>query len=395
MKKILVIGNVFPEPDSSAAGTKMMQWLALFKENNFDVIYASTAPKSEFSADISLFVKDSWKIKMNDISFDEQVKTFQPDIVLYDRFMTEEQFSWRIRENHPSAIHLLETQDLHFLREAREKNQDFHNVTCKREIASILRCDLTFIISMAEYNFLRQHFPFVTDKISYFPLCYNIDEAAFANKDRENFFFIGNFLHAPNRQAVLFLKKIWHNIRQNIPTAKVYIYGAYPNQQILQLHNENEGFIVKGRVKNIQPIFTQHAILLAPLQFGAGLKGKLLEAMQFGALSITTPIGAEGIASDGEWNGRVVELDDFVAATVAIYQEHEKWAILAKKGRIILESKFTLEAHKTRVLEEINTLSKDINKWRNDHFLSEVMHFHRQQSVKYLSKWIMEKNKAN
>ncbi len=392
MKKILVIGNVFPEPDSSAAGTKMIQWLTFFKENNFQVAYASTAPKSEFSADISDFVNASWKINMNDDFFNEQVKEFMPDIVLYDRFMTEEQFSWRIREIHPSAMHLLETQDLHFLREAREKNSDFHNVTCKREIAAILRCDLTFIISLFEYNFLVEHFPFVIDKISYFPLCYNVKDALTSIEYRNDFFFIGNFLHAPNRQAVLYLKKIWNNVRQKIPTAKVYIYGAYPNQQILQLHNEKEGFIVKGRVDAIQKIFTKHAILLAPLQFGAGLKGKLLESMQFGGISITTPIGSEGIAIDAVWNGSVVDLDNFEAAIISVYQEKEKWELYAQKGRDILEKQFDSSLFKLRVLDEINTIANDIETWRKTHYLSEILHFHRQQSVKYLSKWIMVKN---
>ena len=118
----------------------MMQWLALFKENNFDVIYASTAPKSEFSADISLFVKDSWKIKMNDISFDEQVKTFQPDIVLYDRFMTEEQFGWRVERSIPNALRVLDTKHPqyqlamvawgHALRDAGELSAAADPATC-------------------------------------------------------------------------------------------------------------------------------------------------------------------------------------------------------------------------------------------------------------------------
>ncbi|HRO75633.1 MAG TPA: glycosyltransferase, partial [Crocinitomicaceae bacterium] len=108
MKKVLVIGNVFPEPTSSAAGTKMMQWLHLFKANDFQTVYASTSPQSEFSADLTEFTTDTWLVEMNNSSFNEQLRTFQPDIVLYDRFMVEEQFSWRVRETVPSAIHLLE-----------------------------------------------------------------------------------------------------------------------------------------------------------------------------------------------------------------------------------------------------------------------------------------------
>lgn len=380
MKKVLVIGNVFPEPTSSAAGTKMMQWLHLFKANDFQTVYASTSPQSEFSAGLTEFTTDTWLVEMNNSSFNEQLQTFQPDIVLYDRFMVEEQFSWRVRETVPNAVHLLETQDLHFLREARSKQQPFFNTTCKREIASILRVDLAFIISEFELDFLKNNFPFVVDKISYFPLCYKAGKQFVQVEKRSDFCFIGNFLHTPNKQAVLFLKTIWKDVRKALPNAVIHIYGAYPNQQIQQLHNEKEGFLVHGRTESVTDVFTKHKFLLAPIAFGAGLKGKLLEAMQYGIVSLTTPMGAEGIATIDEWNGKVVELANFTSEIIAL-NAISNYAELQEKGKQILTQKFNSDYFTPRISEQIQNTPPT-------NFLTEIMNFHRQQSVRYLSKWI-------
>lgn len=394
MKKALIVGTVFPEPKSSAAGTKMMQWLELFLSNDFAITYASTSSSGGFSADISGYVVQKMVVKVNDTSFDTFVQDLQPTVVLYDRFMTEEQFSWRVRAASPQTVHLLETQDLHFLREAREKNISFFSTTAKRELAAILRCDLSFLISEFEMQLLHHNFPFVSDKIHYFPLCYKRNTSwKLGTHQRTGFCFIGNFLHAPNRDAVLFLKKIWKEIRNKIPTAKLHIYGAYPSQQILQLHQEKEGFLVHGRAKSVKDVFLQHKVLLAPISFGAGLKGKLLESMQYGIASVTTPLGAEGISTYPKWNGEITNLDTFAESAIAVYNTEENYSDYQQIGINILEDKFDASLFVPEIRAKINSLIQNISNWREHHFLSEIMNYHRQQSVRYLSKWIEEKNK--
>lgn len=396
MKKLLVIGAVFPEPVSSAAGTKMMQWLSFFHRNNYQIAYASTSPESEFSADLSPFVSEQRVIKVNDDTFSDFILRYVPDIVLYDRFMVEEQFSWRVREALPSAVHLLETQDLHFLRESRLKNIPFLNQTTKREIASVLRCDLSFIISAFEYEFLLDNFPFLDGKLFYFPLCYEVNEASFIPvSGRKDFCFIGNFLHEPNRQASLFIKKIWQEIRRELPDVNFHLYGAYPNQQVLQLKNEKEGFFVHGRAESAAAVFSKHKVLLAPLLSGAGLKGKLLEAMQLGIVSVTTPIGSEGIETEDNWNGKIVSTEDVVAAATELYRDDSGYETYQQKGLEILKEKFNISQFEKPVSEIIEMILKDVNHWRQKYYLSEILNHHRQQSVRYLSKWIASKQTDN
>ncbi len=91
---------------------------------------------------------------------------------------------------------------------------------------------------------------------------------------------MGNFKHAPNADAVWYLKNhIWKGIREKIPAAELHIYGAYPTQRILQMHDSKGGFMVKGYVEDAESAIQSIRVMLAPLRFGAGIKGKFVQAI--------------------------------------------------------------------------------------------------------------------
>jgi spore coat polysaccharide biosynthesis predicted glycosyltransferase SpsG len=149
--QLLIIGHTFPEPKTTAAGSRMMQLIDLFREENFQITFASTAAISERTANLEVHHISVKNILLNDASFDEFIKQLNPEIVIFDRYITEEQFGWRVSENCPNSLKILDTEDLHFLRKAREEavknNKNFSEAnlfseTAKRELASILRCDV-------------------------------------------------------------------------------------------------------------------------------------------------------------------------------------------------------------------------------------------------------------
>jgi len=119
MKKILILGYVWPEPSSSAAGSRMMELIAVMREQNWQVVFASAAALSEHRADLSVWQVEEKQIALNCDSFDAFIAEYQPDMVVFDRFFTEEQFGWRVERVCPNALRILETSDLHSLREAR------------------------------------------------------------------------------------------------------------------------------------------------------------------------------------------------------------------------------------------------------------------------------------
>ena len=120
MQQLLIIGFVWPEPNSSAAGGRMLQLISLFTDEGYSITFASPAQDSDFMVNLEGYGVDKISIALNCSSFDAFVKELNPTVVLFDRFMMEEQFGWRVAENCPNALRLLDTEDLHCLRLARQ-----------------------------------------------------------------------------------------------------------------------------------------------------------------------------------------------------------------------------------------------------------------------------------
>ncbi|SPZ87777.1 Uncharacterized protein conserved in bacteria [Sphingobacterium multivorum] len=118
-KKVLFIGLVWPEPTSSAAGFRMMQLIETFINRSYQITFASAAAKSPYSAPLQSLGIQEQTIVLNSNSFDEFIAQLKPDIVVFDRFMVEEQYGWRVAQHCPNALRVLDTEDLHFLRQAR------------------------------------------------------------------------------------------------------------------------------------------------------------------------------------------------------------------------------------------------------------------------------------
>ncbi|SDE39953.1 glycosyltransferase [Pedobacter soli] len=406
-KKLLIIGLVWPEPGSSAAGTRMIQLVDLFLTQGYHITFASAASKSDFSYDFSNTNVVEQEIKLNDESFNTFLKTLNPDIVLFDRFMIEEQYGWRVQQECPDALRILDTEDLHFLRQARQqstKKQEELNLfsdTAKREIAAILRCDLSLIISEAEIKLLEEQFKIDASLLYYLPFLEQEITAdtiqnwiPFAN--RADFVFIGNFLHEPNWHTVQTLKtKIWPLLRKKLPQASLNIYGAYPSQKVLQLENKAEKFFIKGRAINAQQTIARHKILLAPIQFGAGVKGKFVDAMQTGTPSVTTTVGAEAMKGNLAWNGIIEDdLTLFMEQAAELYQNETKWQAAQQHGVQIINERYASSVFANAFMQQVNRLLSDLTKHRQNNFIGQILNHHTLQSTKYMSLWIEEKNKA-
>jgi glycosyltransferase involved in cell wall biosynthesis len=406
-KILLVIGLVWPEPKSSAAGTRILQLIGLFQKQGFDVVFASAAQESEFSFQLNSIDVNTQKIELNSPTFDDFIISLNPEIVLFDRFVIEEQFGWRVHENCPNAIRILDTEDLHCLRLTRQnaikKNIAFSiddvltSEIAKREISSILRCDLSLIISEFEIKILKDVFKINASLLHYLPLFYSVND----NKEvlnfhqKKDFVFIGNFLHEPNWDAVKQLKDyIWPLIKAKLPDAVLNVYGAYPSQKVLQLHNPKEGFLVYGRAENAEIVIQNARVLLAPIRFGAGLKGKLLEAMQVGTPAITTIIGAEAINDSNNWNGFIEDnFDNFATKAVTLYQSETDWNIFQGYGFQILKNRFSEDLFSEDFLNKLNQVNINLINHRKQNFMGSLLLHQSHLSTKYMSRWIEEKNK--
>lgn len=406
MQQILVIGKVWPEPASSAAGWRMMQLLQFFKDQSWQITFASAASQGPFSADLTSLGIHSSQIILNDVSFDHFVKELNPTAVLFDRFTSEEQFGWRVAEHCPTALRILDTEDLHALREARHialkqkrtmADEDLFSIIAQREVAAIYRCDLSLIISEFEMNLLKSFFQIPKQLLHYLPLL-----SAGANthfplpfEERQHFISIGNFYHAPNRDAVIYLReKIWPIIRKQLPKAELHIYGAYADESIQQVHHPGTGFLIKGRAENALQVMSKARVCLAPLRFGAGQKGKLVLAMECGTPSVTTAIGAEGMQAEHPWPGFVTDApEQFVQAAIQLYSDGPTWKQVQANALPILKTIFSPANHLPKLEHTIRELIVHLKAHRLKNFTGFMLRQQALQGTKYMALYIAAKNK--
>ncbi|EDY83101.1 hypothetical protein VDG1235_2725 [Verrucomicrobiia bacterium DG1235] len=401
--RILIIGKIWPEPTSSAAGTRTVDLIRALKTASWEIHFACSAQTSPHSANLAhTFEIETHPIELNSSSFDSWLKQLAPDIVIFDRYMTEEQFGWRVATNLPNALRVIDTSDLHCLREARHQNlktgetPSVRNEIALREIACILRSDLSLIISEYEMKILRQEFPLNDSSITYWPFALGpplSDSPAF--DQRENFMMIGSFMHEPNWDAVRWCQKeIWPAIRSALPHAKLDIYGSYTPAKAKQLHSEKNGFLIKGRADDAISTLKRYRVNLAPLRFGAGLKGKLADAFLAGTPSVATPIAAEGMRGSLPWGSNVSDdPGQFAKTAIQLYTNRSEWSETQSAGYSIAQKRFSESYWLPKLPELLETAYNNRKTNRDNNFIGQLLNHHHHRSTEFMSRWIEAKNK--
>ncbi len=347
--KCLYLAAHWPSANLSAAGKRTWDLLNAIRIEtgaSIDVACHAEMTTEHFDAP---FPVDIHNIELNRASFDAWLVALAPDWVIFDRFITEEQYGWRVAKHLPSAMRILDMQDLHSLRYARAEvvkatGSPVSQVdlvsqkTFIRELASILRSDVSLVISQYELKLLEEVFnragvlPSIVS-LSYLPFTYFDEdlnqETPPAFNDRKNLIFIGNFLHEPNWDAVRWLRSsIWPQIRKALPTVECHIYGAFCRDKVNQLHNDALGFLIKGQVEgSIKHLVESARLNLAPLRFGAGLKGKLFDAALWKTPTITTAVGCEGLWPETSLGVANTEAS-FVESVLMAYSHESHWQTL-------------------------------------------------------------------
>lgn len=404
--KTLILANVWPEPSSSAAGSRMKQLIQLFLDRGNEVHFWCTASENEFSGEVTKLGVSTKVVEMNDSSIDSELTELSPNLVVFDRFMVEEQFGWRVAEQCPDAVRVLNTEDFHSLRESRQQAYKKKVVwreemllstdKAKREVAAIFRSDCSLIISNVEIDYLTRLFRVPEEILAYYPFITDTQPENIKSFDeRQGFMTIGNFLHPPNATAVRLLKEtIWPKIKTLLPKAEIHVYGAYMSDKFKQLENPKDGFFMHGRAKSLSEVFSIARVCLAPLTFGAGMKGKLLDSMQFGTPSVTTTVGAEAMLPVYmTWGGNITDnWDEFAQHAVQLHEYEEVWQIASENALSIYKT-FRTSERLEQVYNHLTSLSKRLAAHREYNFTGTMLMHHRVRSTKFMSRWIEEKQK--
>lgn len=406
--RVLLIAHVWPEPRSSAAGRRTLSVLELFAELGAELHVACAAAPSErteFPANLPVATKE---IALNCSSFDSYLAELKPDVVVFDRFMTEEQYAWRVERVCPTALRILDTQDLHCLREARRRavaagrdigvtnEEDWQTDICLREVAAIWRSDLTLMISPAEIEILTSRFGVDESQLLYLPLFANpkgTGSPPLAFDQRKHCVVVGNFRHRPNWDGLQWLaREIWPRVRRQAADIECHVYGAYPPPKAQALHSEAKGFLVKGWAPDAFAVTASARLALAPLRFGAGQKGKLLEAMELATPSVTTSIGAEGMAPASDWPGLVADQPEvFADSIVQLYRDSSAWQRASDGAAELVNNRFQKSRYQADFKRIVAMSRSDIEGRRRDNFTGQMLRHHSMRSDQYFSQWIEAK----
>lgn len=340
MNKILYFSNTWPRSQTSAACERVFGLIEVFRLAHLNIDFICAAKKhykgTEGVKKYKFVYCDSIDPNNNEAvqHFLRKLKDkFEASV--FDTFIAEELYSHYIHRLFPKCLKILDTQDLHSLRKLREqkymslieKFPDFKDVSIMeilavkptledpyhaREMASIFRSDYVFLTSDYEKHFLETNYGLkntlktqfyysnhliVNKDIGYrtYFLDGEKDEASrgYHFERRKDFVWLGNFKHAPNLKAVeLLISEIWPKIRTILPEAELHIYGSDFPKKFEDI--EHNGIRKKNLMQDLKQL-SRYRVLLAPIFFGAGIKGKITDAWFNFLPVVTTPIGAEGL----------------------------------------------------------------------------------------------------
>ena len=444
--QILFIGTVFPEPVSSAAGVRTEALLEDFRARGDRIHFASPSDANRFSEGLRARGIETHQIGPNDPAFDTLLKDLRPDVVVFDRFMLEEQFGWRVAEHAPDAIRVLDTIDLHFLRRWRgERLKQFIKSSergegttvphddltflftsdiaglpagpdgietddCLREIASILRSDLSLILSTFEFELLKARFPIPEGSLLELGFSYPAPdkEKRLAFTERKHFASIGNFRHPPNRDSAFWMAKVlWPKLRAELASrgdheSEFHLFGAYPPKEIMELDAPKSRFRVFGPAADAIETLRTYRLVLAPIRFGAGIKGKIADAWSAGIPVVTTPIGAEGMSAwvngkPSPFAGEVARSEqEFAELSASLYTDSAKQSALIEAGDLALNTLYSPEANRTKLFDALEHLRTDghLARAREKNLLGRILRADFHGRTKYFSKWIEAKTKT-
>ena len=418
--KVLFLLLVWPEPDSSAAGTRTRQLIETLLLEGHEVCASSPCRENPYRELLEERGCKTVSHQPNDSSFDTFIASYSPDVVIFDRFIAEEQFSWRVRQECPTALRVLDTVDLHSLRKIREakvrggesalelKQTDLLTKDALRELASIYRSDLTLLVSEAEREILQKSYMVPASLLAHCGIGYTPLSSPPPFESRRHFVTIGNFNHPPNYDSVLTLRNtLWPLIKTSLSDsvrslsdsgengAELHVYGSYASEKVLQLDDPKGGFRIMGRAEDAQKTLSQYRVNLAPLRFGAGVKGKIADGWAAGTPCVTTAIGAEGMGTLSDFGGVVTdEWNEFAEKAARLYSEAGEWEAAQRRGREMLQRFFNPEKMKKEFTHVIGELVEGGHARRSKNLVGAMLWREQLRSTEFFSRWIESKNRT-
>ena len=285
------------------------------------------------------------------IKFERLIGTAQFDLVLFAFWTCAENYTARVRQLSPGSIVVVDSVDIHFLRESRrvfcDPNSNGHSQTLSAEYAERMRRELNaYAASDAVFTVSTKEADLVNDLMGRslafaIPDTEDADISPVTPSDRRGMLFVGNFRHPPNAHAVEYLCE---NIVPQLPSESlarhpIQIVGNDPTEAVLESCAQHENVQLIGWVPSVVPYLERARVSLVPLRYGAGTKRKLMQSLMTGTPSVSTSVGIEGLNLGHNLHLLVADDDAlFAASIIRLLEDDELWRRLAEQGRKFIQS---------------------------------------------------------
>lgn len=337
--RALIVDHMVPHYDQDSGSVRMFALLAILVDLGFSVTFlpANQAAIQPYTARLQQM---GVEVLYGPVEIGPHIQSMgrQLTLCVLSRPSVACQFIGAVRAFAPWTTLIYDTVDLHFLRERRygEVNRDVGTIEASKatreiELALVRAADLTLTVSPEERRILLDEVPDAT--VSVVPNIHEVHHASANPEPRRGLLFVGSFCHDPNRDSVLHLvRDIMPLLRLELPGVRLTIVGSNPTPDVLALASADVE--VLGWVEDLEPLFEQARVFVAPLRFGAGMKGKIGESLSYGVPTVTSVVGAEGMGLVPEEH--VLLGDDpatFAAQVIRLHNDPELWTHISEQGR--------------------------------------------------------------
>ena len=363
--RVLVIDAYTPEPDQDSGSMRLVYLLKCFRDLGYGVTFmpdnqafAGAYSTALQQAGIEV-VYNPW-LGSSQKFFSDRGPDF--DFVMVSRHYVASKYLGLVRKHCPNARFLFDTVDLHYLREERMAEledslplQRTAAQTKRSELAVINASDATLVVSPVEKTVLEEAAPAARVHI-----ISNVHEVVGSRKswsERKDLFFVGGYQHPPNIDAAQwFVGSIWPLIHEQMPDVEFHLIGSKAPDSVRAL--DGNGVRFHGFVESMQPWLDNCRLSVAPLRYGAGIKGKVNISMSHGQPVVATPMAVEGMFARPGRDVMVAETaQEFAAAVVRIYQDEDLWNLVSVSGQENVNRYFSVETARLGLQELLTSLS--------------------------------------
>ncbi len=368
-RRLLVVDSTTPRTDRDSGSLRAFNLMRLLREEGYavDFLPDDRIDAGRYTADlrrIGVRVHCGQQATSHPRWFSRQHQHY--DAIVIARYHLAACWIPMVRRISPSMRIVFDTVDLHHLREQREAELQANDrlmrasmATRKRELGVISRADVTWVVSPVEREEIRHHLS--TARIEVVPNLHLPGPQVHDYGNRHGMLFVGGGRHPPNVDAVRWLlKEIFPLIRNRLPTCTLHIVGEDLETMLADTRDMRDGVLFHGHVPDLAPLLDGCRVGLAPLRFGAGVKGKVNQYMVHGLPTVATTCASEGMhLVNGHDVAVANDCDSFAAMAVELHEDPGLWARLSEGGLANVRNHFSFDAARDAVVSTFTGLRAD------------------------------------